>query len=124
MAESTMMAQTQRRTRIALFDNIKGLLIILVVAGHMMYPIHNDNPTLSTTFDIIYLFHMPLFVFMSGLFAKSTYRNGSLNYDRIISFAVLGIAYQAALLAVSSKDITLASMLRFTSAPWYLIAMA
>ncbi|UEA45325.1 acyltransferase family protein [Collinsella stercoris] len=124
MAESTMMAQTQRRTRIALFDNIKGLLIILVVAGHMMQPIHNDNPTLSTTFDIIYLFHMPLFVFMSGLFAKSTYRNGSLNYDRIISFAVLGIAYQAALLAVSSKDITLASMLRFASAPWYLIAMA
>ena len=71
MAESTMMAQTQRRTRIALFDNIKGLLIILVVAGHMMQPIHNDNPTLSTTFDIIYLFHMPLFVFMSGLLPRA-----------------------------------------------------
>lgn len=56
--------------RIALFDNIKGLLIILVVVGHVAHPVHNDNPTISCLFDVIYLFHMPLFVFVSGLFAK------------------------------------------------------
>ena len=56
--------------RIALFDNIKGLLIILVVVGHVAHPVHNDNPAISCLFDVIYLFHMPLFVFVSGLFAK------------------------------------------------------
>lgn len=56
--------------RIALFDNIKGLLIVLVVVGHVAHPVHNDNPAISCLFDVIYLFHMPLFVFVSGLFAK------------------------------------------------------
>ena len=54
----------------ALFDNIKGILIILVVLGHIAHPIHNENPVLSAVFDTIYLFHMPLFVFMSGLLRK------------------------------------------------------
>lgn len=60
------------RERIALFDNIKGLLIILVVSAHFMHPVHNDNEALSALFDIIYLFHMPLFAFVSGLFATGT----------------------------------------------------
>lgn len=108
--------------RIALFDNIKGVLIILVVAGHFMHPVHNDNLALSAAFDVIYLFHMPLFVFVSGLFAKGAYREGHLNVNRMISFLVLGLAYQAAYLAISGM-LTPQRMLLFTSAPWYLIGM-
>ena len=103
--------------RIALFDNIKGVLIILVVAGHFMHPVHNDNLALSAAFDVIYLFHMPLFVFVSGLFAKGAYREGHLNVNRMISFLVLGLAYQAAYLAISGM-LTPQRMLLFTSAPW------
>lgn len=109
--------------RIALFDNIKGVLIILVVAGHFMHPVHNDNLALSAAFDVIYLFHMPLFVFVSGLFAKGAYREGHLNVNRMISFLVLGLAYQAVYLAISGM-LTPQRMLLFTSAPWYLIGMA
>lgn len=112
------------RTRIELFDNIKGALIILVVIGHFMHPIHNDNPAISAGFDIIYLFHMPLFVFMSGLFSKGAYRDGRLDVNRIISYLVLGIAYQAALLFINGSDVLSSHLLMFTSAPWYLIAMA
>ena len=109
--------------RIALFDNIKGILIILVVVGHFMHPVHNDNPALSCAFDLIYLFHMPLFVFVSGLFAKGAYRGGHLNVNRIISFVVLGVVYQALLLAITGI-LTPARMIMFTSAPWYLLGMA
>lgn len=123
MQSSNATVQTSDRSRIALFDNIKALLIILVVFGHMMHPIHNDNPVLSGCFDIIYLFHMPMFVLVSGLFAKSTYRDGRLNVDRIISFFVLGVAFQAALLLVNGTALTPIRLLRFSSAPWYLIAM-
>ena len=112
----------EARGRIARFDNVKGLLIILVVAGHFMHPIHNDDPLLSYLFDLIYLFHMPLFVFMSGLFAKGAYRGGRLNVNRMVSFALLGLAYQIAYLAISGL-LTPARILRFTSAPWYLIGM-
>ena len=110
--------------RIALFDNIKGILIILVVLGHVAHPVHNANPVLSAAFDIIYLFHMPLFVFMSGLFAKGAFRGGRLNVDRILSFLALGFAFQLALALVNGSTLTPARILAFTSAPWYLISMA
>ena len=113
------------RERIALFDNIKGLLIILVVAAHFMLPVQNDNPVLSCMFDITYLFHMPLFIFVSGLFAKGAYRDGCLNWNRIISFVLLGVAFQVLLYAVNGNLLErLHRIPNFVSAPWYLISMA
>ena len=76
-------ASSAPRKRVALYDNLKGILIVLVVFGHMMHPVHNTNQALSTCFDLIYLFHMPLFVFLSGLFAKGAYRGGKLNVNRL-----------------------------------------
>ena len=116
-------ATVHPKPRIELYDNIKGLLILLVVIGHFMHPVHNDNPVISAGFDIIYLFHMPLFVFMSGLFAKGAYRDGRLNVNRIISYLVLGFAYQAAIILINGSAL-LPKLFLFTSAPWYLIAMA
>ena len=114
-----------KRERIALFDNIKGLLIILVTVAHFMLPIQSDNPVLSTVFDGIYLFHMPLFVFVSGLFAKGAYRDGRLNWNRIISFVLLGVAFQVLLYAVNGNLFDrLHRIPYFSSAPWYLISMA
>ena len=108
--------------RIALFDNIKGLLIVLVVVGHVAHPVHNDNPAISALFDVIYLFHMPLFVFVSGLFAKRA--GGGANVNRILSFALLAALYQLALMLINGAELTPARFLQFTSAPWYLLAMA
>lgn len=110
--------------RIALFDNIKGILIALVVFGHFAHPVHNSNPALSAAFDIIYLFHMPLFVLMSGLFAKGAYRGGKLNIDRIVSFLVLAFAYQIGLALINGARLTPERICAFTSAPWYLVSMA
>ena len=114
---------TVRAPRIPLYDNIKGVLIMLVVIGHFMHPVHNDNPALSAVFDIIYLFHMPLFVFMSGLFAKGAYRDGRLDVNRIISYLLLGFIYQALLLLITGIPL-FPRLFLFASAPWYLIAMA
>lgn len=108
---------------IALFDNLKGLLIILVVLGHIAHPVHNTNPVLSFAFDVVYLFHMPLFVLMSGLFAKSAYRNGKLKINRIISFIALGFAYQLALALINGANSRRCASARSprrrgTSSPW------
>lgn len=51
-----------------LFDNIKCLLIILVVAGHIIENI--DNSTVNYIYKIIYSFHMPAFIFVTGYFAR------------------------------------------------------
>ena len=120
-----MRHQTQAGAgRIALFDNIKGLLITLVVVGHVAHPVHNDNPAISCLFDVIYLFHMPLFVFVSGLFAKRAKNERGVDSNRILSFVLLAALYQLALMLINGASLTPTRFLRFTSAPWYLLAMA
>ena len=57
-----------RNQRDPYFDNVKILLMLLVVLGHVL-PICNGEFCLSI-YEWIYSFHMPLFVFISGYFVK------------------------------------------------------
>lgn len=52
------------------WDNIKGVLILLVVFAHCLYGIQ-DKEVNRVIVDFIYYFHMPAFVFVSGFFSKS-----------------------------------------------------
>lgn len=54
-------------------DNAKGILITLVVIGHMLLPIQGTTCGVTNFFYMIYAFHMPAFVFISGLLAQRIY---------------------------------------------------
>lgn len=56
------------------FDNLKLMLIFLVVFGHSIEPYIEINTALMSIYNFIYLFHMPLFVFISGYFSKNIER--------------------------------------------------
>ena len=60
------------------FDNIKGLLIILVVLGHLLEDFLNLG-FVKYLYIFIFSFHMPLFIFCSGYFATN------LNFKKIIN---------------------------------------
>ena len=47
------------------YDNLKFFLIFLVVLGHLLELINFENIN-----KIIYLFHMPMFIYISGYFSK------------------------------------------------------
>jgi len=54
-----------------LFDNIKGLLILLVVFGHMIESFaFKKSTSINVMYYAIYTFHMPIFIFISGYFSK------------------------------------------------------
>lgn len=58
------------------WSNVKGLLIFLVVMGHFIQvflekQVANDFRMLQGILCIIYSFHMPLFIFVSGFFSKN-----------------------------------------------------
>lgn len=59
------------KLRKAYYCNLKLLLIFLVVFGHAIEPRIASEPGLYRLYRLIYLFHMPLFAFVSGLFVKS-----------------------------------------------------
>lgn len=52
-------------------DNVKGFLIILVIMGHLIegFTRHNQNGFWQI-YNLIYSFHMPLFVMLSGYLFK------------------------------------------------------
>ena len=51
-------------------DSLKGLLIILVVLGHVIICLDNINRINHAVMGVIYIFHMPLFTLLSGFFTK------------------------------------------------------
>ncbi len=56
------------KQRTALWDNIKFLMITLVVIGHLVDNFTDQSNIFKSIFIFIYAFHMPLFFFVSGLF--------------------------------------------------------
>lgn len=52
-------------------DNIKGLLIFLVVLGHILsLGFRESNFVSAIIYSVIYSFHMPCFIFLSGYLVK------------------------------------------------------
>jgi len=63
------------------WDSIKGFLIFFVVFGHYLIDYLGQNLTTDSIVTVIYLFHMPAFIFVSGLMTSrdAGIRNRSLS---------------------------------------------
>lgn len=85
------------RNRNFALDNIKFLLIILVVFGHLIEPLINQNVIFKTVYLSIYSFHMPLFILISGMLTKLVYTKEQLHktiIDILIPFLSFTILYE------------------------------
>jgi fucose 4-O-acetylase-like acetyltransferase len=68
------MSSSSKRSKY--FDNAKFILIFLVVFGHVISPLKEKDGILFTLYTVIFLFHMPAFIFISGYFAKGFKKKG------------------------------------------------
>ncbi|MGY8666982.1 nodulation factor fucose acetyltransferase NolL, partial [Bradyrhizobium sp. UFLA05-109] len=68
VATASTECSSRRADRDLSFDFAKGILIILVIVGHLLqYVIYRDDEYwYSAYFKLIYMFHMPLFMAISG----------------------------------------------------------
>lgn len=66
------------RNRSAYFYNVKFILIFLVVLGHIISPFKGGDKVLFTSYSVIFLFHMPAFILISGFFSKGFRKKGYL----------------------------------------------
>ena len=123
-AETSTQQSYKKIIRIHWLDVLKGVLIFLVVLGHVMLPINNDTLLVGIPYDVIYAFHMPLFVFVSGLCAKHTMRDGKLRVDRIMTYVAIGFVFNLLVRLCDQSAITIPKLLTFSSAPWYVISLA
>lgn len=75
-------------------DNIKFILIFLVVFGHLIERYINTNTTLMGVYMFIYIFHMPLFIFISGFLSKNINKSKKIYLKTLlIPYIVLNIIW-------------------------------
>ncbi|WTI14081.1 acyltransferase family protein [Streptomyces sp. NBC_00820] len=59
------------KQRDAFFDNAKYLSIVLVAIAHSWEPLKGDSRILESAYTVVYTFHMPAFIIISGFFSRS-----------------------------------------------------
>ena len=108
----------QRNSRI---DSLKYWLMILVIAGHV-FPKFRDSGICMVLYKWIFIFHMPLFIFISGYFSrkksgKEFWASSWKILEPLIIFHLIGCAL------FDSGPFTIASLLTPWYVLWYLLSL-
>lgn len=106
------------KERSAYWDNIKGLLIILVVFAHLICFLQ-DRPSIDNTVNFIYLFHMPAFVFVSGYFGRGEKAH---SFEKIIRLVFLFYIFNSITVFLVGYSVY-PSLLEPIYSYWYLVAL-
>ncbi|QNE77392.1 acyltransferase family protein [Streptomyces finlayi] len=59
------------KRRDAYFDNVKFLAIVLVAVAHAWEPVMDGSRAARAVYMVVYAFHMPAFILISGYFSRS-----------------------------------------------------
>ena len=107
--------------RYDLWDNLKGLLIMSVVIGHFAEIYVKGNPSFEMVQLFIYAFHMPLFLFISGLHHRDTHI-----MERILYLVSIGLLWKM----IRTVSVFLIhgrihfSLFSEPGVPWFMFALA
>ena len=114
-------SRTETCERVALFDNIKFLMITLVVVGHFADVFTKDSDVCKGIYLFIYAFHMPMMLFISGLF----YSNKK-NTSKILFYVCSGFILKISLAIINliCHQRTGFSLLSDGGSPWFFFVLA
>lgn len=112
------------KERVSLWDNARFLLIFLVVLGHFSAYFTKGSLNMKRLFLLIYFFHMPAFVFISGLFSKNTVNHK--RYRRVFEYFLIYLFIRMFLFVtktLSSGQVGEISLFPSTGVSWYIFAL-
>lgn len=108
------------------FDNAKFILIVFVVFGHFIRPLIEDNELALAIYKVIYTFHMPAFILISGFFAKGIQKQGYLQKitkKLIYPYIIFQIIYSIFYFYLYSKSDFAINFLKPHWSLWFLISL-
>ena len=111
-----------QKKRIFMWDNIKFLLIILVVIGHFVNPYTKNSGIFKSIFIWIYAFHMPLFILISGMFHKN-----ERIVEKVFSYIMIGVLCRTLISVVQASLAGKKLKINYfseESVPWFMYALA
>jgi fucose 4-O-acetylase-like acetyltransferase len=103
LAPAPEQTATPRKERDPYFDNAKYLAILLVASGHVIagLGLSGKTPVAEATYYFIYMFHMPLFIVITGYFSRNFTFSGGKSRKLITN---LGVPYVVFELSYSVMD--------------------
>lgn len=107
------------------YDSVKFVLIVLVVIAHVLEPAKNfEGFTVLTVYNWINMFHMPLFVFISGRFSaikeKKRYIKGIVRLlETYIVFQIIWRLYAL----INGTEVSIEDWLTPYYVLWYLLSL-
>lgn len=105
------------------YDNIKFVLIFLVVFAHLL-EVNGYFEEKKTLYNLIYSFHMPMFVFLSGYFAR--FSRKKIAFSFLYTYILMQILYSAFDYFVLTQEPSEPFSVHFTTPYWllwYLLAL-
>ncbi len=109
--------------RIQKWDILKFFMIFLVVLGHAADFYTAESQAMKILFLIIYTVHMPVFIFVSGLFSKKTVNEK--RFDKMAGYLVLYFALKLLPFAYRFPEMKFPGLSLFTESgsPWFMLAL-
>ncbi len=108
------------KKRDAYYCNLKFLLIFLVVFGHWIEPYIAFSTWAAGVYRIVYAAHMPLFIFLSGVFLDSGDRAKTQAYRMLLWYLIV----QTIIILASKIYGNIASFCRPFWHLWYLLSLS
>lgn len=119
---------SDERGREYYFDNAKFILITLVVLAHLVSPLRVYNDKVKAVWSLIYYFHMPCMILLSGYFAKSYIKDGYIKTQRLVTYFVYYLSAQIVIsifeyFVLDYKDSIAISLIHPRESLWYLMCL-
>jgi len=115
-----------RQNRSASIDNIKGVLIFLVVFGHLIEMHITGDHVLRSIWIFIYSFHMPMFALVSGMFSRTTMEErdtSQLVKNIVIPLVAFELLYEAVEFFLKGKLSVYSGLIAPYWMLWYLLSL-
>lgn len=117
---SSNVLKTERSQK---WDILRFFLIFTVVLGHAADNYTGAHEHIRSLFFFIYIFHMPVFIFVSGLFAKKNIQEK--RFDKMLGYIAIYIVlkvyvYLVKVLAGKNPEL---NFLVEGGAPWFMLAL-
>ncbi len=115
---------TKEKVRDYLFDNLKAILIILVVWGHILASMRSKVDIIKGIYIFIFFFHMPAMVFISGYFSKKLDKIRNNAFVTIfVPYLILNIINYAFKILILREDYNGIRLFNPTWGLWYLLTL-
>ncbi|TYK53504.1 acyltransferase family protein [Actinomadura decatromicini] len=115
------------RRRDPYFDNVKFFLILLVVVGHVWEVFRARSLAADAAYSVVYGFHMPVFVFVSGYFSRGFMRSTDkfrvIFPTLIVPYVIFNVLYRLQLVWLNGNDFRLHEIFRPQFLMWFLVAL-